>query len=187
MLVSVCLMIVFAFQIHYLGAFNIDDRISLFYLPAAVITLSALTLRYHSVIGIFLGYTAINLTTGYKDLLSALVLSTTPAIVTAATIALLSMLSRRLDQFFSPTSTLADIDAIDILFFCAGYGLINASLHHLLFYFDPKLGAPVSLISVGQMMFGDLTGSFLGFIALNLCFSLLSRAIRQFGSDKSQI
>jgi hypothetical protein len=186
MIVSLTLIAFFSFQIRYLANFDVDQRVSLFYLPAAVITLSALTLRYHAIIGIFLGYGAINLYFSGNDILSALILSLTPAIVTAATIALMSLFSYRIDKFFSPTSTLADIDAYDILLFCTGYGIINASLHHILFYFDPKFGTPVSLRSVVEMMFGDLTGSFLGFVILNLSFSILSRILRQIKTGKQR-
>lgn len=178
-LVAASLVLTFSFQIHYLAAFDVDDRVSLFYIPAAVITLSALTLRYNAAIGIFVGYAAINLVMHSTDIPSALLLSAAPALVTIATIWLLSLLFSRIGNFFSPTSTLIDIDAFDILIFCAGYGVINASLHHLLFYFDPDFATPVSLLSVTQMMFGDLTGSFLGFIALNLAYSVLSRLSRK--------
>lgn len=178
-LVAACLTLAYAFQIHYLSAFDIDARVSLFYIPAAVITLSALTLRYFAAVGIFIGYAAINLVEHTTDIPGALLLSAVPALVTIATISLLSVLFSRIGRFFSPTSTLIDIDAFDILLFCAGYGVINASLHHLLFYFDPGLTTPVSLLSVTQMMFGDLTGSFLGFIVLNLAYSLLIRFHRK--------
>lgn len=177
-IVAACLVMTFAFQVHYLSAFDIDQRISLFYIPAAVITLSALTMRYGASLGIFLGYSAVNLYGGSVNIENALLLSATPALVSMTTIAVLSLVSKRIGSFFKPNSTLIEVDAFDILFFCAGYGLINASLHHLLFYFDTSFGTPISPLSVTQMMFGDLTGSFLGFIALNLAYSTAMRFAR---------
>ena len=180
-IVAATLVVTFAFQVHYLAAFDIDQRISLFYVPAAVITLSALTLRYRAAIGIFAGYAAINFFLHGNDPLGAVLLSMAPPTVTILTIALISMVSPRIGNFFKPNSTLVEVDAFDILLFCAGYGVINASLHNLLFFLDARFGTPVSALTVIQMMFGDLTGSFLGFVALNLSYSVLLRVIRSFG------
>ena len=177
-IIGLCLIATFTFQIHYLSAFDVGQRISLFYIPAAVITLSALTLRQQAAFGVFLGYGVINLVMHDEYKLDAIILSLTPPVVMVLTIALLSLVSRRIGHFFGPSSTLADIDAFDILLFCAGYGIVNASLHNLLFYLDPTFATPVSALSVVQMMFGDLTGSFLGFIGLNLSYSVMSRLIR---------
>lgn len=176
-LVAVCLIAAYLFQSRFLAMFDHDDRISLFYTPAAVITLSALTLRYHAALGIFLGYVSINLFQFGHDIPDALLLSLAPPLVTIATIAILSTASRRIGNFFKPNATLIEIDAFDILLFCAGYGLVNASLHHVLFYFDGKIGTSVSISTMLKMMFGDLTGSFLGFIILNLAYSLVTRLI----------
>ena len=158
--------------------FNIGPRISLFYLPAAVITLSTLAFRFGATPGIFVGYLAINLASYGNFELNAVALSLAPPLVATLTIAILSVSRQRIGDFLKPQSTLSDIDAFDILLFCAAYGLINAGLHHLLFYFDQGLTGPLSFLSVLQMMFGDLTGSFLGFIALNLGYSLFARAWR---------
>lgn len=185
-LVALCLIATFAFQVHYLSSFDIAERISLFYLPAAVITLSALTMRYGAALGIFIGYAAINLYVHGSDPTSALLLSLVPPAVMIATIAVLSILSKRIDSFFRPHSTLIEVDAFDILLFCAGYGVINASLHHILFYLDTQFATPVSPFTIGQMMFGDLTGSFLGFIALNIGYSLLVRLMRNHGTRSNR-
>lgn len=185
--IAVCLVVTFALQIQYLAGFDIDQRISLFYVPAAVITLSALTLRYVASIGIFLGYAAINFAVYRNDPANALLLSLVPPSVTLSTIALLSLASKRIGNFFKPNSTLAEIDAFDIMIFCASYGVINASYHHLLFFFDPHLGTAVSSLTAIQMMFGDLTGSFLGFVALNLGYSVLTRVVRSFGLENHKI
>lgn len=177
-LVAGCLIATFAFQIQYLSAFDIGERISLFYLPAAVITLSALTLRYHAAIGIFIGYAAINLFDHGDAQTSALLLSVAPPLALILTIAILSLVSQRIGSFLKPNASLIDVDAFDILLFCVGYGVINASLHHILFFLDAEFATPVSPITVVQMMFGDVTGAFLGFIGLNLGYSFVSRVMR---------
>lgn len=177
-LVAAFLVATFAFQIRFLPVFDIDRRISLFYIPAAVITLSALTLRYAAVPGIFVGYAVINFAQNSTNPESAILLSLAPAIVTITTIVILSLTSRRMGNFLRPHSTLSEIDAFDILLFCASYGVINATLHHILFLYDADFGIPVSPMTALQMMFGDLTGSFLGFIALNLAFSIVKRIMR---------
>lgn len=182
-IVSTSLVTVYALQTYFLSAFDIDQRISLFYIPAAVITLSTLTLRFYAIPGIFVGYLVVNLALHGEDLISAVALSATPPLVAAATISGLSLISTRINMFLKPQATLIDVDAYDIFLFCAGYGVINTSLHHILFFLDERLSIPVSPFTALQMMFGDLTGSFLGFIALNLSFSLISRIVRALKPD----
>lgn len=184
-MIAGCLVAVYYFQISYLSSFDIEPRISLFYLPAAVITLSTLTFRFGATPGIFAGYLAINLSQNGILQISTLALSLAPPIVAALTTAILSVSRQRIGIFLKPRSTIADIDALDVLFFCAAYGLINTALHHLLFFIDEDLTGPVSPLSAMQMMFGDLTGSFLGFIALNLGYSIVTRVWRTIKSTRS--
>ena len=60
-LLVTCLMtLTFMFQSKYLGFLSINDRVSIFYIPAAVITISSLSLGYMAAPGIFLGALIIN-------------------------------------------------------------------------------------------------------------------------------
>ena len=173
-----CLMVIsFTFQHTCLQFININDRVAIFYLPASVITLSSLTLGVPASIGILFGCLAVNMTMipGASGL-EKLIISCIPALSSFGALSVMIRSNQRIRDLMRPSTSFSDIDAFDILSFCGLYSVFNTSSHQFLFAINSDFNAPPDVRSVLGMFFGDLTGSFLVFIVLNLIFSLVRRA-----------
>ena len=164
------------FQNMHLEFLDIDPHISLFYIPAGVITMAALVSPQAAPIGIFLG--AIASTRMYHpmpDFMLDIPLALIHSLASFAAVAILYALEAKLEDLFRDDRGLPDIDGIDVFYFCCIYGIINTALYQILFAIDPRYDVHFSAITTLGMWFGDLTGSFLVFIALNLGYILLRR------------
>ncbi len=178
-LLVTCLMtLTFMFQSKYLGFLSINDRVSIFYIPAAVITISSLSLGYMAAPGIFLGALIINFSLyPTMDAYANILISCVPALVSALTIAVMTIGNTKIRDFLRPGMGYTQIDAIDILYFCILHSILNTSIHQLLFFFKAEYGVQFDMFSLMSMMLGDLSGSFLIFILLNIGFTAIGRLI----------
>ena len=178
-LLVTCLMtLTFMFQSKYLGFLSINDRVSIFYIPAAVITISSLSLGYMAAPGIFLGALIINFSLyPTMDAYANILISCVPALVSALTIAVMTIGNTKIRDFLRPGMAYTQIDAIDILYFCILHSILNTSIHQLLFFVKTEYGVQFDMFSLMSMMLGDLSGSFLVFILLNIGFTAIGRLI----------
>lgn len=163
-------------QRQLLYTLSIGPRSSLFYLPAAVITLGSLVSPVAALSGIFLGSLLMNWLAGdLTHSLDIVLFSFVPTLAASIAVVSTAYFNQRFRDFHSPQDRFSQIDAIDIFYFCSLYAIINVSLSKLLFYYeiqDPIAFPPIMVLG---MAFGDLTGSFLVFIVLNVTFSLYTR------------
>eukprot|EP01037_Dinobryon_pediforme_P011905 gene11911-11997_t len=177
--VALLMTLTFVFQQKYLGFLGLNDRVSIFYIPAAVITLSALTLGYVSVPGIFLAGLLINFYL-YPDIhfLSNVAVALVPATVSAITLCFMTLTNRNIASLLSPSIAFSKVNVFDVLYFCLVHAILNTSIHQLLYLYNPVFDVKFDKFVVFGMMLGDITGSYLVFIMLNLMFSLVSRLLR---------
>ena len=177
--VAALMTLTFIFQQKYLGFLGLNDRVSIFYIPAAVITLSGLTLGYISVAGLFLAGLTLNFYL-YPDIhfLSNVVISAVPATVSALTLLIMSLTNRNIASLLSPAVAFSDVDVFDVLYFCLMHAILNTSIHQALFSYNPVFGVKFDLFTAGGMLLGDVAGSYLIFILFNLAFSLVSSVVR---------
>lgn len=148
----------------------------MFYLPAAIITLGSLVSPIPALVGIFFGQLISNAQA--DDLsrsLDVVLISCVPMISAGAAVASTAFFNPRFREFHRPQERFSQIDAIDIFYFCCLYAIINVSLSKLLFHFEIQNPVAFPPIIVLGMAFGDLAGSFLVFVFLNLSFSLYLR------------
>ena len=164
------------FQTRYLGFLDLDPHISVFYIPAGVITMSALVSPRAAPIGIFVGaLIGTRLYHPMPELIDDIPLVGVHSLAAFAAVVLLYWLKSSLSDLFNDDRGLPDIDGIDVFYFCCIYGVINTSLYQILFAVDQNYDVKFSMLTTFGMWFGDLTGSFLVFIALNLGYILLRR------------
>ncbi len=93
--------------------------------------------------------------------------------------------NQKIRDFIHPGVRWSDIDAVDVLYVCSVYSLLNSSLHSLLFASDVAYGESFSSVKMFSMFIGDLTGSFFVFLMLNLVvmFSLKGKALKESKRD----
>jgi hypothetical protein len=174
------------FQNLHLAFFDLDPRISLFYIPAGVISMSALVSPKAAPVGIFIG--ALIATRMYHpmpDFSADIPLVAIHSVAAFMAVVILYRLKSSLDDLFRDDRGLPDIDGIDVFYFCCIYGIINTSLYQILFWFNPHYAVIFSIVTTIGMWFGDLTGSFLVFVALNLGYTALRRLglFKYYGRD----
>ena len=191
-IIAVLMVTVFLFQYRYLDFLSLTDRIAIFYLPAAVITIGSLLFGYYASIGIFLGCAFLNFYLSPElHFASNLALSVIPGLTSALTLLFTTLTNRHIKGFLAPKVRYSDIDAIDILYFCIVHAVINTFSHQALFKLIPELSSPEDLGLAFSMLLGDLTGSFLVFVMLNLLFSafkpFIFRLVRAHNRAKSPI
>ena len=175
--IALCVVILYCIsdiiQKHALYAFSFGPASTLFYLPAAVITLGSLISPIASLGGIFVGAFICNyLVHDVSHFFEVMLVSLVPVIAAATAVISTCYFNPRFRDFHHLKERFSQIDAIDIFYFCSLYSVINVSLLKLILYFgiqDPVAFPPVMVLA---MAFGDLTGSFLVFIILSLLFSL---------------
>ena len=179
LIVALLLTTTFAVQRNCLDALDVNSRVSIFYIPAAVITIASLTLGYRAAIGIFLGGLVINFWLyPHVSPVSNILISLVPALVCALTIFIMRIANGKLGIFLRPGMGYTDIDAIDVLYFCILHSVLNTSIHQFIYYCNSEYDAKSDVYNFFSMMLGDLTGSFLVFVLLNLGFTALKIMIR---------
>ena len=179
LLVTFLMTITFALQSKYLPFLSINDRVSIFYIPAAVITLGSLSLGYLAALGIFLGELIINFSLYPKlDVYANVLISCVPACVCVLTIVLMTVSNKKIKAFMSPEMAYTQIDAIDIFYFCSIHSILNTFIHQFLFFLNTEYGVQFDVYALLSMMLGDLSGSFLIFILLNIGFTALGKIRR---------
>lgn len=175
-LIAGLMIVLYRFQDIVLTHFNIDISVSLFYVPAGVITMSTLVSPVAGPIGIFMGTLFINFQK-WPDIpaVDTILLSAIPSIGAVTAVIILYSFKSKLEDVFRQNKELPEIDAIDVFYFCSTYGVINAVAHQALYFSIPAFGVDATLSKAIGMWFGDLTGSFLVFIALNFGYIAWTR------------
>lgn len=176
--ISIALLLCLASTIQKsaLAFLSFGPRASLFYLPAAVITLGSLVSPVSAMIGIVTGamlFNSFNRT--FEHLGDMVLVSTVPALAAGFAVVTTYLFSPRFREFHQPKDRFSQIDGLDIFYFCSLYAFSNLALSEFLNYFTNQDPIEFPPMTVFGMIFGDLTGSFLGFVAINLLFSLYIR------------
>ena len=147
-------------------------------MPATVVVLTALVFSYHASSGIFLGtlisnYIALDHQYMYKIVGLALI----PAFAGVLSVFIARKTNKNIRNFFSLSPIRSDIDGLDVFYFCLLYASINSAL--LLAYNICDQATPNIEMLVGVLtgLFGQLTGSFLGFVVLNFGYSVSKKLL----------
>lgn len=160
-------------------AFCINSHIAFFSLPAAVMTLAALVTPFIAMPGLFIGNLVVNYIydTGPNQL-DLITQSLIPVLAIAIVLVTTFRLCPPFREFHQSDDRLSRIDAIDIFYFCVLYAVVDGILWKLAIGFELIDQDPFPVAMIGIKMFGNLTGSFLVFVAINLMFSLYIRLRR---------
>jgi len=165
-----------AVQVIWINDFVTIDQLCLFYVPAMVVVLSMLIFSYRALFGVFLGMCVSNIVTfqpvGFYQLLG---MSLVPALAGAAALYISVRTNKNIRNFLGPAPLASAIDALDIFYICAIYATINSLIPLACRLFVSEIGLPVSLIQLAGTIFGNLSGAFLGFVCVNVGYSLFSR------------
>jgi len=186
-MISICLnalsacalvLLMFIVQVTWLNDLVTVDHVCLFFLPAMVVVLAALVLSYHALGGVFVGMCIGN----YYTLESVqwyrlLGMSAVPAISGMISIYVSSGTNKNIRDFLDVVPSISEIDALDILYFCVIYSISNSVLYGLNSLTDYVQGNHFTLTYFLGTLFGELSGSFIGFVMLNLGYSLISRLV----------
>ena len=89
----------------------------------------------------------------------------------------MSLTNRNIASLLSPAIAFSKVNVFDVLYFCMVHAVLNTSIHQLLYLYNPIYGVKFDKFMVAGMMLGDISGSYLIFILLNLVFSLVSRLL----------
>ena len=156
--------------------FALGPRSSLFYLPAAVVVLGSLVTPLASMAAIFLGNFAFqSVLDAQGNDIDIMFNSLIPVIASGLAVLMTVYINPRFRDFHSPQNRFSQIDAIDIFYFCVIYATFNVCLSEALVYIQDHGQMNIIPSQIFAMAFGDLTGSFLVFIGLNLSFSAFIR------------
>lgn len=160
----------------YLGFLNIDPHISLFYIPAGIITLATLGSPKFGPIGIFFGaLIAYQSPWSSVTIFEQITLASIPAFSALLAVAVLYSAKSKLSEMFHDNKLIMEIDGLDVFYFCCAYGFFNTGAHHLIYIINGNYAMTLSITKAIGMWFGDLTGSFLVFIGLNIAYSIWIR------------
>jgi MASE1 len=146
-----------------LSAFDYNNYISFFYMPAGVTVLCMLIFGYFATIGLAIGsFMFLSLTTHNNIMIDALFCLTTPI---SAAIAYFTITYNKFG--YTNLSTWSNYSLRDVFFFFAIYSLINAILHNIGITYI--LGfSPLSLQPIINKFIGNITGCLALYIGLSL-------------------
>ena len=169
MIVATLMVVAFYLQRKCLGIFKLHDHVSLFYIPAAVTTLSSLMIGYPAAIGVFLGGLAINFYL-YPHLHagSNIAVAFIPALVAVITLIATSLTNRTAAAMRHIRLDYSKITIFEVFSFCLIYSIFNTIIYQFLYINDLELGVPFDVIMFVGLTLGDLSGSFLVFLLINL-------------------
>ena len=175
--VFVLTIVVAAVQVIWINDFVTIDHLCLFYVPAMVVVLSMLIFSYRALIAVFLGMCVSNIVTfqpvGFYQLLG---MSLVPVLAGAAALYISVHTNKNIRNFLGPAPLASEIDALDIFYICAIYATINALIPLACGLFVSDTDLPISFIDLAGTIFGNLSGAFLGFVCVNVGYSLFSRS-----------
>lgn len=182
LVIAVCIFIAQYVQTNLLYNLYIAENTSLFYLPAVVVIIATLIAPYYSALGLFVGETiAIWLVVPNNDFISAALKASFMAAGSLLTAMLLIRFSKTFKLIDGPKANLDHLDAYDVMLACAIYAIITNIIFRV--YFVHYIGISQSYSLFGLRIFGDFTGAFLIFIALNFCYLAYSFVRRRLNSQ----
>ena len=171
-------LIVFTVQIIWIIGFVTIDDLCLFYLPAMVVVLTALIFSYTALLGVFLGNLICTyLTLNSLQFYSLVTLSAVPALSGAIAIFMCSHTNKNIREFLGSAPSGSEIDALDIFYFCAVYSIVHSLILFLYGGFGQGASIEVIINQTCGILFGNLSGSFIGFIGVNLVYTFVNRAL----------
>jgi hypothetical protein len=104
-----------------------------------------------------------------------LLTSLVPPIASGLAILITIYLNPRFREFHESQDRFSELDAIDIFYFCVLYATFNVCLSEVIDYFQNDGSLNIVPGQIFAMAFGDLTGSFLVFVFLNIGFTQITR------------
>ena len=177
---SVFILMIFmvAVQVIWINDFVTIDQICLFYVPAMGVVLSVLVFSYQALFGVFLGICVSNVfVTDYAGFYQLMGMSLVPTLSAAAALYMSVRSNKNIRNFLGPAPLASEIDALDIFYFCTVYAMINSIIPPVYGFFLSETGRSGSFIHLAGTMFGNLSGAFLGFVIVNVGYSLFSHSL----------
>eukprot|EP01037_Dinobryon_pediforme_P009528 gene9528-9604_t len=130
-----------------------------------VVVLTALIFSYNASSGIFIG-TLINnyITLDHVQIYRLLGLSVIPALSGALSVYIASQTNRNIRDFFGSAPTGSEIDGLDVFYFCLLYACLNTAALLIFNALDQQAQSSDMLSGILAGLFGQLSGSFMGFV-----------------------
>jgi hypothetical protein len=178
--ISVIYTLAYCFQVYVLVPFNSHERASVFFAPAAVRLMCTLIYGYRACFGITFGTLAFYHLfddTGLDDEIEFFLVASHSGLACGLALMVWAMLSPKIDGIRDPKVAFKSINALDVFQFSILQATIDTIITHTLFWLNPNIMPEESIYWVLVTFIGDLTGAYLVFIMLNLCYSLGKRMV----------
>ena len=179
-IISVIYTLAYCFQVYVLVPFNSHERAALFFAPAAVRLMCTLIYGYRACLGITFGsliFYCLFDDTGLDDEFEFFMVASHSGLACGLALMVWAMLSRKVAGIRNPKVAFKSINALDVFQFSVILAIVDTVISHTLFIFFPNTMPDQSVYWVLVTFIGDLSGAYLIFILLNLCYSLGKRLV----------